>query len=153
MKDTPETTLILKRTFKAPVEAVYAAWTEPEQFGQWMGPAVDMVCAVEAHDVRVGRRYAFEITNADGQVHGASGHFRDVVENARLVFTWTWNHMPDTETLVTVEFRGTDEATTMILTHERHASAESTDNHRGGWTGAFDKLERLLAGKSDGRAG
>lgn len=146
MKDTPETTLVLKRTFKAPVEAVYAAWTDADQFGRWMGPAVDMVCAVAAHDVRVGGRYAFEITNADGQKHGASGQFRDVVENEKLVFTWTWNHVPDTETLVTVEFRDNAGVTTMTLTHERHASAESTANHRGGWTGAFDKLERLLAG-------
>ena len=145
MKDTPETTLILKRTFKAPVEVVYQAWTQAEQFSRWMGPAVDMTCAVEAHEVRVGGRYAFEITSADGQVNGASGHFREVVENERLVFTWTWNHVPDHETLVTVDFRGGGDATTMTLTHERHSSAESTANHRMGWTGALDNLERLLA--------
>lgn len=148
MKDTPETTLVLKRTLKAPVDIVYAAWIEPAQFGQWMGPNDEMTCAVEAHDVRVGGAYAFKLTNREGKVHGASGLFREVVENERLVFTWTWDHMPDTETLVTVEFRAKDGATVLTLTHERHASAESRDNHGVGWTGSFDRLERLVAARS-----
>ena len=149
MKDTPETTLILKRSFKAPVKVVYAAWVDPAQFGQWMGPSTDMVCNVEEHDVRVGGNYAFKITNADGKVHGARGQFREVSENEKLVFTWTWDHMPETETLVTVEFRDNEGATTLLLTHERHASGDSRDNHRGGWTGALDKLERLVTGAPD----
>ena len=49
MKDAPETTLILKRSFKAPVDIVYAAWTDPAQFVQWIGgvgPIDDAVLAV-----------------------------------------------------------------------------------------------------------
>ena len=145
MKDAPETTLVLKRTFKAPVSIVYAAWVEAEQFAQWMGPANDMICNVTKHEARVGGTFAFRIISADGKTHGASGQFREVVENERLVFTWTWDHVPDTETLATVEFRESAEGrTTMTFTHERHASSESRDNHRGGWTGSFGKLERLV---------
>ena len=69
------------------------------------------------------------------------------LENERLVFTWTWDHMPDTETLVTVAFRDNGGATALTLTHERHASAESRDNHGVGWTGSFDRLERLVASR------
>ena len=145
MKDAPETTLVLKRSFKAPVDIVYAAWTDPAQFVQWMGPNSDVMCDVIEHDVRVGGRYAFSITNLEGKVHAARGAFRDVRENEKLVFTWTWDHVPETETLVTVEFRDKDGTTSLLLTHERHASAESRDNHGGGWTGALDKLERLVA--------
>lgn len=146
MKDAPETTLILKRSFKAPVDIVYAAWTDPAQFVQWMGPNTEVMCEVIEHDVRVGGNYAFKITNLEGKVHGASGQFREVRENEKLVFTWTWDHMPETETLVTVEFHDKDGTTNLLLTHERHASAESRDNHGGGWTGALDKLERLVSG-------
>lgn len=148
MPDTMETTLILKRTFKAPVANVYSAWVDAQQFAQWMGPATDMICHVKEHDVRVGGSYAFQIVSADGKTHGASGQFREVIKDERLVFTWTWDHMPDTETLATVAFRETDGETTMTLTHERHASSDSRDNHRVGWTGAFDKLERLVEANS-----
>lgn len=145
MRDEADTTLILKRTFKAPVSAVWDAWTRPEHFSLWMGPEADMTCTTGPFDVSPGGSYAFEITGGDGNKHGARGEFREVVEHQKLVLTWTWDHMPDVETLVTVEFRGDGDTTHLTLTHQRHSTIESRDNHRRGWTGSFDRLERLLA--------
>jgi hypothetical protein len=53
--------------------------------------------------------------------------------------------MPETETLLTVDFRANGNKARLTLTHEKHASGELRDDHRDGWTGSFDKLERLIA--------
>jgi len=145
MKDHAETTLVMKRTFNAPVATVYNAWVDPQQFSQWMGPPGIVRCDVETFDVRAGGRFAFVMSNADGEKHGASGEFQQVLENERLVLTWIWNHVPDTETLLTIDFRGDQTKTNLTLTHERHASKDSRDNHQIGWGGSFDKLEKLVS--------
>jgi len=33
-----KTSLHIRRVYEAPVAAVWAAWTDPEQMKQWMGP-------------------------------------------------------------------------------------------------------------------
>jgi uncharacterized protein YndB with AHSA1/START domain len=45
---------------------------------------------------------------------------------------------------VTVEFHDLGDQTELVLTHEQLASAESRDNHEGGWNGALDKLARYV---------
>jgi uncharacterized protein YndB with AHSA1/START domain len=47
MKDNAETTLVMKRSFNAPVAAVYKAWVDAQQFSQWMGPQSITRCDVE----------------------------------------------------------------------------------------------------------
>ena len=52
-----KTRLQVRRVYKAPVAAVYAAWTDPEQVKHWMGPSDDFGEAEVTSDVRVGGRY------------------------------------------------------------------------------------------------
>jgi len=139
-----DTTLILKRAFNAPVAQLYQAWVSADQFCKWMGPSDEMTCKVVCFDVEPGGAYAFTMTAPDGNMHGASGVFRHVDENARLAFTWTWDHVPERETFVTVEFRGDHLTSSLTLTHERHTNAEARENHGRGWGGSFDRLQRLL---------
>jgi uncharacterized protein YndB with AHSA1/START domain len=58
--------------------------------------------------------------------------------------TWTWNHVPDNETLLTIEFRDNNGATALTLTHQKHVSSESRDHHQSGWSGSLDKLEKYV---------
>lgn len=144
MKHNAETTLIMKRTFNAPVATVYKAWPDPQQFSQWMGPQAIIRCDVEAYDVQAGGHFAFTMTNADGETFGASGQFLQVLENEKLVMTWIWNHIPDNETQLTIKFRGDHAETVLTLMHEKHVSSDSRDNHESGWTRSFDELDKLV---------
>ena len=47
-----DTTLVLSRSFDAPVEKVFGAWTNPEIASKWMAPG-EMTAEVDM-DARVG---------------------------------------------------------------------------------------------------
>jgi uncharacterized protein YndB with AHSA1/START domain len=136
--------LTLKRRLNAPPAKVYAAWTDPEKIARWWGPAGAEVLRAET-DVRVGGRFYRLMRTPDGEEHGVGGVYREVVPNEKLVFTWAWRSTPERESLVTVALRHDGDGTLLTLTHEQFFDEAARDNHRGGWTGALDKLERYLA--------
>ena len=122
-----KTRLQVRRVYQAPVAAVYAAWTDPEQVKQWMGPSDDFGEAEVTSDVRVG------------------GMYREIVPNKKLVYTWAWESTPERESLVTVEFKPSGDATELVLTHEQFADSEARDKHQHGWNGCMDRLGRYLS--------
>jgi hypothetical protein len=46
---------------------------------------------------------------------------------------------------VTVTFKRDGGGTVLTLTHEQLADEATCDSHNSGWSGALDKLERLVA--------
>ena len=94
--------LTLYRVIDAPVEAVYAAWTEPDMLRRWLVPGNATVVRAVA-EAAVGGTFLIEMRGPDGRTWLARGVYRDVVPNRRLVQTWRWEGS-DVETLVAVEF-------------------------------------------------
>jgi uncharacterized protein YndB with AHSA1/START domain len=137
------TSLTLVRQIKARPSIVYAAFTLPEQIAEWWGPDAGPVLISEA-DVRVGGRFRVRFRMLDGDEQESSGEYLEVVPNERLVFSWRWVSSADHESRVTVEIRPTADGTELTFTHAQLASEAAVISHRGGWTGALDKLERLL---------
>jgi uncharacterized protein YndB with AHSA1/START domain len=161
------TTLHLTRTFNAPRDEVFRAWTEPELIKQWFGPPGISLPEVEV-ELRVGGEYRFEVKASEevrrelrqqagpdaGTYEGEGTHlvgsFLEVIPPQRLVYTFTWDPPPapvfgSGETVVTVEFNDRGESTELVLTHEKFAEAEVRDFHSFGWAGGLEKLEKLLA--------
>ena len=137
--------LTLHRTIDAPVEAVYAAWTEPELLRRWLAPGNATVVRAVA-EVAVGGTFLVEMRGADGRRWVTRGLYREVVPNRRLVQTWRWEGS-EVETLVTVEFEPEAPGRTRLtLTHSRFADDEVRDEHVQGWSGCLAKLEALWAG-------
>ena len=136
--------LTLKRRLKAPPAKVYGAWTEPDKLTKWFGPAGAETLEAET-DARVGGRFHVLMRTADGELHGVSGIYREVVPDERLVFTWAWRTTPDRESLVTVTLKGDGDGTLLTLLHEQFFDEEARDRHQFGWSGALDKLEAFFA--------
>lgn len=136
--------LTLKRRIKAPPHKVYAAWTEPEKLTQWFGPDAGAVVSAET-EVRVGGRFRIVFHTLDGERHDVSGSYSQVVPNERLSFSWAWRTMPERESHVTLTFKPDGDGTLLTLLHEQFADQAARDGHQQGWSGALDKLERLLA--------
>ena len=78
--------LRISRTFAAPRQAVWDAWTQPEQFKQWFMPAPFSVPACEL-DVRPGGQLRVDTQGPDGAIMPMTGEFKVVDEPAKLVMT------------------------------------------------------------------
>ena len=136
--------LTIRRRIAASPGKVFAAWTDPRQVMRWWGPAGAETVRAEM-DPRVGGRFLKVARTADGEEHEASGVYREVIPDEKLVFTWTWRDTPERETLVTVALRPDGDGTILTLTHEQFADEPTRDRHNDGWSGALDKLERYLS--------
>lgn len=137
--------LVVKRTFKAPVERVYGAWTDAEKIKRWFAPGNMTVPSAEA-DAVVGGRYRVQMSDGGGDCdfHTTGGVYREVVPNERLVFTWQWEGS-DLETLVTLEFNAVSaNETELTLIHEGFDSEDNRDKHGQGWDGCLANLETFL---------
>jgi len=142
----PETKLEITRTFSAPREKVFRAWTEPEAMKRWWIPRDGFSVPEAQVDLRVGGRYRVAMRNPEGEVFHVSGEYREVAAPEGLVYTFRWElaSMDVGETLVTVDFRDLGEVTEIVLRHERFPTAEARDNHVRGWTGTLDHFEKTL---------
>ncbi len=141
----PETALQLKRTFVAPRERVFRAWTDARQFAQWFAPSTDYKTIITELDLRVGGKYRLEMHHKDGNVHQLYGTYRQVKPPEKLVFTWHWQkdeNEPDS--LVTLEFRDLGASTEVCITHEQFPNAEVREKHNQGWNGCLEQLARFV---------
>ena len=78
MSDTYSYTLT--RELDAPVENVWAAWTQPEHYAQWSGAVLPTISL----DVRPGGAWSATMATPDGSEFPLTGTYGDVVENERL---------------------------------------------------------------------
>ena len=139
------TRLEIRRVLRAPVAAVYAAWTDPPQVSQWMAPSDDFGPTEATLDVRVGGRYRIVMRGPDGEMHRVGGVYEEVIPNRRLVYTWAWESTPERQSRVTVEFRAAGEGTELLLVHDRFVDTEARDKHQHGWQGCLVRFERYLS--------
>jgi len=142
----PGHVLEIERTFDAPAEEVFEAWTSGEVLRRWFHGDPEWETPTAEVDLRVGGRYRIDMRAPDGTLHRVTGTYREVDPPNRLVYTWQWETTPGaTETLVTVEFHDRAGRTEVVLTHERLPDAEARARHEHGWNGCFEKLATLFA--------
>lgn len=134
--------LTLKRHISATPAQVFAAWTDPKQLAKWFGPGPGPVTLAKT-DLRVGGRYAIAFKE-DGDEHHISGTYLDLIPDEKLVFTWTWRHLPEQQSQVTVLIKPDGQGSLVTLIHEQFVDEHIRDLHRKGWSGCFDELERYF---------
>ena len=144
MAKPQEPFLTIVKRIKAPVEAVFQAWTDAAELKRWMAPADKMSVALAEADARVGGRYRVVMRAPSGEEHRVGGTYREISLNRRLVFTWAWESTPERESLVTIDLKALDRETEMTLTHERFFDKEARDRHLGGWEECLASLVRHL---------
>lgn len=136
--------LRINRTFAAPRDRVFAAWTEPRHLSRWFAPNDQFELNVDV-DLRAGGSYRIEMNHQDGNRHVAFGEYQEITKPERLVFTWSWESGIATGTLVTVEFIDKGAETEVQLTHEKLPSTDVRGEHGKGWNGCLGRLETYLA--------
>ena len=140
--------IVVSRTFDAPLELLWKAWTEPEHFKNWYGPKGFTIPTCEI-DLRVGGRHLWGMGSPDGRQMYFTGIYKEVVPMERLVFTDSMSDaegnvmgmgegMPESMD-VTVTFVHVDGKTTVTVSHMGAEQAAI------GWEQAFEKLATVLA--------
>ena len=144
--------LRLERTFHAPVQAVFDAWTSAEVLRRWWPAGADWETPVAEADVRVGGALRLVMRSPDGEEFGGCGEYLEVTPTERLVFTWTWDGHEGHEgtQLVEVDFQERDDGSTIVVLTNRGLKDEGPErSHREGWQASVDNLERVFAARWD----
>lgn len=147
--------LKVSRTFDAPLEILWKAWTEPEQFMKWYGPKgfTSPTCEI---DLRKGGRHLWSMQTPNGRQMYFTGTFMQVKPMERLVYTDAMSD--DKGNVMTAEMMGMPAGTpvsmdvTVTFAHSNgkttvtvsHMSQGEGDGAGTGWEQAFDKLEASL---------
>jgi uncharacterized protein YndB with AHSA1/START domain len=141
----------LTRVLDAPPQLVFDAWTTPEMMAEWFArdPRTPPGRVVAA-DARPGGHYLVEVTGPEnGRTYRMQGTYREVQPPTRLTFTWWYEGADFSESLVTIDLRAAGEGRTeMTLTHAL-LPPRQTEEHRHGWLGCFEMLERALRARMD----
>lgn len=146
MSDPRPRVLRIERTFHAPVERVFAAWTSPEVLRRWLYGMPGWETPIAEVDLRVGGKIRIVMRDlADGSEAGATGEYTVVDPPHRLVFTWVWHDQPEQPQLIELEFSEQDRRTTVLMTNSAIPTDERRESQQRGWQFCFDNLERLLA--------
>jgi uncharacterized protein YndB with AHSA1/START domain/uncharacterized glyoxalase superfamily protein PhnB len=155
--------LTITRTFAAPRERVWKAWTEPERLKRWWGPK-DFTAPACKIDLRVGGTYLNCMRSAEGQDFWSTGTYRKIVAPERLVCTDSFadaegNVVPAShynmsgdwplELQVTVTLEEEAGATRMTLRHDGLPPGEMKEMCAAGWNESFDKLTTFLQQEED----
>jgi uncharacterized protein YndB with AHSA1/START domain len=142
----PQNALQLRRTFAAPRDRVFRAWTDAKEFALWFHPTNDHTTIVSELNPRVGGNYSLEMHHKGGNVHRLSGTYQQIKPPEKLVFTWRWaTDPPGQESLVSLEFLDLGNATEIVLSHGQFPSTEEREKHSQGWQGCFDQFQKYLA--------
>ncbi len=117
----------------APIERVYAMFTDPAQLVRWIGIRAML-------EPRPGGQFRFELMPGEF----CSGRYIELEPPNRVVFTWGWESgalpvEPGSST-VTVELRKRGESTHVHLTHGG-LSEPMREHHAGGWANFLPKLK------------
>jgi uncharacterized protein YndB with AHSA1/START domain len=144
--------LRLTRTFAAPPERVFTAWTQARHVQRWFSPAGSIIPEAEV-DARPGGVFAYMMRFEDGSEHWTRGKFLQVTPPLRLVLDLA-AHGPDGELMfrcvTEVSFSEAPDGTRVdIVQSFREVDpdiAEAITAHGpDGWGSTLDKLAAALA--------
>lgn len=148
----------ITRSFQAPIQLVWNAWTKPELAKQWWGPE-NFTCPQAKIDFKKDGKVMLAMQEkGKDEVYWSGGHYIEIVPFERIVCTDSFMDangkilsasdvgMPGNwpkECIFTIDFDVENGRTVMHLRHDGIPS-EMHDDCQVGWESSLNKLEKLL---------
>lgn len=149
---------VIERVFDAPREMVWRAWTDPEWFTRWWGPAMFTSPTVQM-DLRPGGRFIWVMRDPDGNDYYTVGEYREIDPPNRLVYTDSFgdaegnvisptvygmgDDFPVT-TVVTVTFEDLGGQTRLRIASDQAVPGDMWEMASSGWSTSLDKLAAVV---------
>jgi uncharacterized protein YndB with AHSA1/START domain len=141
-------TLRIERTFDAPAEDVFDAWTSEEVLKRWLHGQTHLETPVAEVDLRVGGALRIVMRNPEtgSELGSAHGEYTVVDPPNKLAFTWVWDHEQENPQMIELEFSEQGGKTTVVMINSGIPTEEDRGSNDRGWNVCFDNLEMVLAG-------
>jgi uncharacterized protein YndB with AHSA1/START domain len=144
----------IERSFDAPVDLVWSAWTEAQYLDQWWGPKPYHV-ETKSMDFSEGGRWLYAMVSPQGQKHWALREFMKIAPRKSLTFR---NLFCDENGKVDPATTGSNwvntfeekQGVTRVINDIRcdtlaHLEAQVKMGFKEGYSAGLDQLEELLA--------
>lgn len=146
--------IIIERTFSAPVQKVWDAWTKTDQIANWWGPE-GFSTRVEASDLREGGTWRYVmIEGTSGKEYPSEGVITELIELEKIVTTDEFGEEmasnPDLpHGIITTALFEEVEGGTKLTVQIDHPTLEDKEKHANmgvveGWNSSLNKLEKLI---------
>lgn len=146
MTEAKDRTLTLERTFNAPIQLVWDAWTQPEHITQWWGPK-GMETKVIEHDFRVGGQWKYSMTMPDGNEFITDGVYSAIEELRKIISSANFKPMTEgVEIQALFEEDGDKTKFTFNVVHptEEYCKQQEKMGFYNGWGSTFERLNAFL---------
>jgi uncharacterized protein YndB with AHSA1/START domain len=160
---------VINRSFAAPLETVFAMWTDPKHFSQWLPPTGFRMEFLKV-DIRTGGRSFYKMTDGKAMTMYGRAEYLAIDRPDRVVYTQqfcdanekiarhpmspTWPETMLTTVQLIAEGPGQTRVTVTwepygtVTREERETFLKARGGMTQGWTGSFDKLEAIFAAGS-----
>jgi uncharacterized protein YndB with AHSA1/START domain len=142
-------TITIIREFDAPPDRVFRAHTDADLIGRWLGPK-DNEMRIDRWDAETGGSYRYAAVMDCADIATFYGSFHEVRPSERIVWTFTWEGMPDGVALETMIFEDIGGGRTRLTTTSVVDLMETRDailasGMEVGVHEGYEKLDALLA--------
>jgi uncharacterized protein YndB with AHSA1/START domain len=139
-------TIHIERTFEAPRDRVWRAFTEADLIARWWGRG--HVLDVERFEVERGGHWRLVEHGPEG-LSGFEGRFREVTPPERMAQTFEWDGMPGYVSVETATFEDLGDGRTRLVIDDLFLTPEERDGMLGsgmqaGMDESYAALDRLL---------
>ncbi len=132
--------LMIETLVQAPIEAVWNAYTTPEDIKQWNAASDDWHTTQSSVDLRVGGAFSSRMEAKDGSFgFDFAGTYTKVMPPELLEFCFG-------ERTATVEFANTDQGVRVRIAFDPETT-HSLEQQQQGWQAILDNFARHVAAK------
>jgi uncharacterized protein YndB with AHSA1/START domain len=131
--------ITIERLVHAPVEAVWRAWTTPEDIEQWNAASDDWHTTKASVDLRVGGSFSSRMEAKDGSMgFDFAGTYTKVVKHQRIECSFG-------DRALVVEFEAGADGVIVRETFDAE-STHTVERQRQGWQAILDRFARHVEG-------
>jgi uncharacterized protein YndB with AHSA1/START domain len=138
----PEYSVTVRREIAASAEALFDAWLDPKSLGSWLRPGGIRETRAET-DPREGGTFRIVMVGGEGEILH-SGTYREIDRPRRLVFTWSSPSTGFRDSIVTVTFEPSADATLVEVHQVGLPDEDAQTSHHDGWSDALRELGRTM---------